>query len=197
MALAEKFVQLAQRFRRPPRERVGPGFYSLIRRESFSRSSQTSDLNIGAPVAALPGAWRYRVRSGNGWPVVIILWLGGKDSLICNFYLSMVVREWLARCHNTLTGWDRKFDLQLLSRYGSTCIWADPPLRYTNMLLGRWAINKQQQSTVSIRQPSVFLVTHWLKYLSTVGQLVLSSTHATQKYAWCNRETVSFHLTQK
>ena len=30
-------------------------------------------LPVGAPVAALPGAWRYRVRSGFGWPGVSIL----------------------------------------------------------------------------------------------------------------------------
>ena len=39
----------------------------------FSGSSHTSDLNIGTPVATLPGAWRYRVSTGNGRPGVSIL----------------------------------------------------------------------------------------------------------------------------
>ena len=29
--------------------------------------------------------------------------------------------DWLARCQYTVTGWDGKFDLQLLSQCGSTC----------------------------------------------------------------------------
>ena len=33
----------------------------------------TSDLNIGTPVAHLPGAWHYRVSAGSGWPSVNIL----------------------------------------------------------------------------------------------------------------------------
>ena len=39
----------------------------------FSRSSHTSDLKIGTPVATLPGALRYRVSAGTGWPSVRIL----------------------------------------------------------------------------------------------------------------------------
>ena len=39
----------------------------------FSASSHTSDLNIGTPVATLPGAWRYRVSAGIGRPGVSIL----------------------------------------------------------------------------------------------------------------------------
>ena len=39
----------------------------------FSGSSHISDLNIGTPVATLPGAWRYRVSAGTGWPGVSIL----------------------------------------------------------------------------------------------------------------------------
>ena len=39
----------------------------------FSRSSHTSDLRIDTPVATLPGAWRYRVSAGTGWPGVSIL----------------------------------------------------------------------------------------------------------------------------
>ena len=36
----------------------------------FSGSSHTSDLNIGTPVATLPGAWCYRVSAGTGQPGV-------------------------------------------------------------------------------------------------------------------------------
>ena len=39
----------------------------------FSGSSHTSDLKIGTPMAALPGAWRNRVSAGTGWPGVSIL----------------------------------------------------------------------------------------------------------------------------
>ena len=86
-----------------------PGFESRLRRD-FSGSSHTSDLNIGTPVATLPGAWRYRVSTGTGRPGVSILWLGEMESLICNFYLSVAARK-LVR--------------------------ANPSLRYTRMLLGR------------------------------------------------------------
>ena len=36
-------------------------------------SGHTIDLKIGTPVATLPGAWRYRVSAGTGWPGVSIL----------------------------------------------------------------------------------------------------------------------------
>ena len=39
----------------------------------LSRSSHTSDLKIGTPVATLPGTWCYRVSAGTGWPSVGIL----------------------------------------------------------------------------------------------------------------------------
>ena len=63
----------------------------------FSRSSYTCDLIIGIPVAALPGAWHYRVSAGTGL------------SVYCD--------------------WVRQFELHLLSRCGSTYIWADLSLR--------------------------------------------------------------------
>ena len=49
-----------------------PGLESRLRRD-FSGSSHTSELKIGTPVATLPGAWRYRVSAGTGWPGVTIL----------------------------------------------------------------------------------------------------------------------------
>ena len=69
-----------------------PGFESRLRR-IFSGSSHTSDLNIGTPVATLPGAWPYRVSAGTGRPGVCILRLGEMESLICNFYLSVAARK--------------------------------------------------------------------------------------------------------
>ena len=95
--------------RRPPRERKVTGSNPACA-GIFSGSSHTSDLNIGTPVATLPGAWRYRVSAGTGRPGVSILWLGEMESLICNFYLSVAARK---------------------------IVWADPSLRYTRMLLGR------------------------------------------------------------
>ena len=47
-------------------------FESRLGRD-FSRSSQTSDLKNGTPVATLPGAWNYSVSAGTGRPGVIIL----------------------------------------------------------------------------------------------------------------------------
>ena len=95
--------------RRPPWERKTPGSNPACD-GIFLGSSHTSDSKIGTPVATLPGAWRYRVSAGTGQPGVSILWLGGVESWICNFYLSVAARK-LVR--------------------------ADPSLRYTCMLLGR------------------------------------------------------------
>ena len=39
----------------------------------FSGSSHTSDVKIDTLVATLPGAWRYRISAGTGWPGVSIL----------------------------------------------------------------------------------------------------------------------------
>ena len=84
----------------------------------FSGSSHTNDLKIGTPVVSLLGAWCYRVSAGTGWPSVSILWLREMESLACNFYLSVAARK---------------------------IVWAGPSLRYTSMLLGCYATNKQQQ----------------------------------------------------
>ena len=75
-----------------------------------SLTFRASDLKIGTPVATLPGAWRYRVSTGTGWPGVSILWLGEVERLICNIsvwqhvQLSEQIRPWdtLACC------WDVK-----------------------------------------------------------------------------------------
>ena len=57
----------------------------------FSRSSHTSGLEIGTPVATLPGAWHYRVSAETGCPDVSTPWQGGdrKLDLQRNFYLSV------------------------------------------------------------------------------------------------------------
>ena len=65
-----------------------PGFRSRLRWD-FSGSGHTSDLEIGAPVATLPGDWCYTVSAGTCWLGVSILWLGEMESLICNFCLSV------------------------------------------------------------------------------------------------------------
>ena len=56
----------------PPPERKIPGSNPACT-GIFSGSSHTSDLKIGAPVATLPGASRYRVSTGTGRPGVSIL----------------------------------------------------------------------------------------------------------------------------
>ena len=38
---------------------------------AFSRSSHTSDLKTGTPIATLPGAWHHRVSAGTGWPLSV------------------------------------------------------------------------------------------------------------------------------
>ena len=58
-----------------------PGFESRLRGD-FSGSSHTSDFKIGAPEAALPGVWRYRVSAGAGRTGVSILGLDDKESLM-------------------------------------------------------------------------------------------------------------------
>ena len=45
---------------------LDPEFDSSLWRGNFSRSSHTSDLKIGSPVATLPRAWCYRVSIGTG-----------------------------------------------------------------------------------------------------------------------------------
>ena len=66
-------ASLALWLRRPPRERKIPGSTASCARGDFSWSSHASDSIIGTPVATLPGAWRYRVSAGTGWPGVSIL----------------------------------------------------------------------------------------------------------------------------
>ena len=95
--------------RRPPRKRKTAGSHPTGT-GIFSGLSHTSDLEIGTPVATLPGAWRYRVSTGTGRPGVSILWLGEVERLICNFYVSVAARK---------------------------IVWADPSPRYTSLLLGR------------------------------------------------------------
>ena len=68
--LAHRLVGLV--VRRLLRERKIPGSNPACA-GIFSGSSHTSDLNIGTPVATLPGAWRYRVSAGTGRPGVSIL----------------------------------------------------------------------------------------------------------------------------
>ena len=55
-----------------PKYPVTPGSNPACDR-IFSGSSHTSDLKIGTPAATLPGAWRYRISAGTGWPGVSIL----------------------------------------------------------------------------------------------------------------------------
>ena len=40
-----------------------------------------------------PGAWCYSVSAGTGQPGVSILWLGDRERLVCNFYLSVAARK--------------------------------------------------------------------------------------------------------
>ena len=71
-SVGEGFFFLNSLLRRPPREQKVPGSNPACD-GIFSGSSHTSDLNIGTPVATLPGAWRYTVSTGTGRPGVSIL----------------------------------------------------------------------------------------------------------------------------
>ena len=64
-----------------------PGFESRLHRDFFLRSSHTSDLKIGTPVATLPGAGSVLELVG---PMLVYCdW----ESLICNFCLSVAARK--------------------------------------------------------------------------------------------------------
>ena len=69
-----------------------PVFESRLRCGDFSGSSHTGDLNTGTPVANLSCLWR---DGGQRW-------------------------DWSALCQYTETGWDGKFELQLLLQCDST-----------------------------------------------------------------------------
>ena len=85
-----------------------------------SKYTDTGPTSPGAdPIS--PGAWHYSVSAGTGRPGVSILWLGEVESSICSFYLSVAARK---------------------------IVWADPSLRYTSLLVGCQATNKQ---TVQVR----------------------------------------------
>ena len=90
LSLEERFVGLVVKASASTAE--DPGFEFRLRRD-FSGSSHTSDLNMGTPVATLPGAWRFRVGAETGRPGVSILCLGEMESLVCNFYLSVAARK--------------------------------------------------------------------------------------------------------
>ena len=63
----------------------------------------------------------------------------------CRYRLS--AGDWSAWCQYTVTGWGRKFDLQLLSQCGSTSNYLSRSLRYTSTLLGREG-SKQQTNVI-------------------------------------------------
>ena len=134
----------SQVVRHPPRE-WQTWIWSMLSMWDFfgvsGVSGHSSDLNIGTPVATLPGTWCYRVSARTGWPGVGILSLGEIASLVCNFCLHM------AAC---------------------TLSWADLPLRYTSVLLGCLTTNKQlshplkhQPATLNERANASHTNTHW------------------------------------
>ena len=88
----------------------------------FYRTCHSSDWKIGTPVAALPGGWHNRVSDGTGWTSVSVVWLGGIESLICYFYITVAVHA---------------------------IVWADRSPRYSSMLLGCEATNKQTNCIIN------------------------------------------------
>ena len=90
-----------------------PGFESCLRWDFFRVESHQWLKNwhsSGCPARHLALYLFYRVSTGTGQPGVSILWLGEVERLISNFYLCVAARK---------------------------IVWADPSLRYTNLLLGR------------------------------------------------------------
>ena len=69
-----------------------PGFKSHLRRDC-SWSSHISDIKIGSLVVSLPGAWSHRVSAGLVGQVSVYCDWVKVESLICNFYLSVVARK--------------------------------------------------------------------------------------------------------
>ena len=127
------------------------GFDSRLRRGHFSRSSHTSDLKIGTPVATLPSVWRYRVSTGTDWTCVRILWPREAENLIFNFHLTVAARK---------------------------LVWADPSLRYSSMLLGkikerthRWFVVKNQNH---LSKDNLWLVS--VTWFSLVFRSILGSS---------------------
>ena len=64
--------------------------------------------------------------------------------------------DWSARCQYTVTGWDGKFGLQLLSQCGGTWNWADPSLRYA--IACSWDVHSQQITTIRLLPSSPVVV---------------------------------------
>ena len=76
----------------------------------FPRLSHASDLDTSTPVSTQAGAWRCRVSTKTGRPVVSKLRLGEVTGLICSFCICVAA-------HRTSLG---RSDLQLLYLCGST-----------------------------------------------------------------------------
>ena len=72
---------IAEREMLKPQQRFSVGM--------FSKLSHTSDLEIGTPVATLPGTWGYRLSARTGCLGVSVQSLGEIESLICNFCHSV------------------------------------------------------------------------------------------------------------
>ena len=70
-ALADRLVGLV--VKATASREAHPEFDFRLRLGDFSGSSHASDLNIGSPVATLPGAWSFWVRFWTGWPGVSVL----------------------------------------------------------------------------------------------------------------------------
>ena len=116
-------------------------------------------------VATLQGAWRYRDSAGTGWFGVSIVWVGKTARLICNFYLSVAAR---------------------------TTVWAGPSLRYTSMLLGRQATNKQQpQQSLAKTSPPAVYETHVRDRVQWYHRMCAVASHnvccgVTECVQWCH-----------
>ena len=89
----KRTASLAEWLRRPPQERKIPGSNPACD-GIFPRSSHTSDLKIGTPVATLPGAWRYFCQCWDWLARCQYTGTGCEmESLICSFYLSVAARK--------------------------------------------------------------------------------------------------------
>ena len=93
----------------------------------FSGSSHTSDFKTGSPVAALPGAWRYRVSAGTSWPGVSTRWGGEVESSATSVSLGQHVNvpeqicSWnTLACCGTLSNQQTSINISLTSLVGSS-----------------------------------------------------------------------------
>ena len=157
-----------------------PGFGSSFFCKDFSRLSHTIDLKIGAPAAALPDAWHYRVSPGTGWPGVSILWLGEIDlQLTISVWQHMILSEQICPWDTLACCWDVKQPTNndhfsrdqcffYMDRWWYTCLVTSMVLTLTSWLPGVSGDNVKHQNQFLYR-----LNWKWLNFVLKMDLLTV------------------------